>query len=103
MKNYPVETIPVNLNGNDYVIIQMIKDYYQLGSKNKARELAERMYSDLLTSARFYAGFYEYAKNDFDTVGSYLYCMADVLDDNGDKELADIIVESLSDLVNYAK
>lgn len=39
MAQYPLETIPVGFPGNDYIVINMVKDYYLLGQADKARAL----------------------------------------------------------------
>ena len=76
--------------------------YYQLGQTDKARELAARMGADLLDTSRFYLEFYEFGKNEFDLCGSYIYYLADVLKDGGDKDMADKLTGSFTKLIDWA-
>ena len=102
MRRFPIESIPLNLSSNDYLIVAAVETYYRLGEKEKARELGTRMAADLLTSARFYLEFFEFGKSEFDLCANYIYYLADVMEDAGDKETADKITEGLSKLVDWA-
>ncbi|MBO4340676.1 MAG: hypothetical protein J5835_04530, partial [Bacteroidales bacterium] len=102
MRRFPIESIPLNLSSNDYLIVATVETYYKLGEKEKARELGTRMAADLLTSARFYLEFFEFGKSEFDLCANYIYYLADVMEDAGDKETADKITEGLSKLVDWA-
>ena len=100
MKPYPVETIPLGFISNDYMVVQIIKDYYALGDSNKARALAVELGDGLLSAAAFYIDFYDVSKDDFDNVVSYLYYLNEVLKDAGDRELASQLDGMLNKLVS---
>ena len=100
--NFPLDAIPVNMSGSNYTIISMVDCYYKLGETAKARQLAADMGACLLESAKFYIDFYEFAKDEFENCGSYIYYLADVLTDNGDKALADKITDGLGLIIDIA-
>ena len=102
MQHYPLETVPLGFSGNDYMVVSLVEDYYHLGQPEKARQLATQMGAELLESARFYIEFYEWAKEEFELVGQYIYFLADVMKDGGDAELAKKLTDSLSAMVDLA-
>ena len=102
MRRFPLESIPLNMSTNDYIVIGMVETYYKLGETDKARELGARMAADLLESARFYLEFFEFGKNEFDLCGSYIYYLADVLKEGGDKDMADKFTGAFSKLIDWA-
>ena len=101
-ENYPLETIPLGFSGNDYMVIQMVENYYYLDAADKARDLALRMSNQLMTSARFYLEYYDLARSQFETVSRCLVYLADVLKQYGDTELSEQINNSFSTLVKAA-
>ena len=102
MKHYPLETVPLGFSGNDYMVVEMIENYYKLGQPEKARALAQELGAQLLQSAKFYIEFYEWARDEFELVGQYVYFLSDVMKQAGDKELAKLLTDSLMDLVDEA-
>ncbi|MBR5077043.1 MAG: DUF2723 domain-containing protein [Bacteroidales bacterium] len=103
MKNYPLETVPVGFSGNDYMVICLAEHYYKLGQPEKARALATEMAAELLASAKFYIEFYEWAQDEFEMVGQYIYFLADVMKQGGDAAAAKALTDSLSDLLDEAE
>ena len=91
-ENYPLETICLGFTGNDYMVAQMIENYYYLGADDKARNLALEMCLDLMDTARFYSEFGSLASSEFETAGRILMYITDIMDQYGDKELAENIV-----------
>ena len=102
MQHYPLETVPVGFSGNDYMVVSLIEDYYKLGQPEKARQLGTQMGLELLSSAKFYIEFYDWAKDEFELVGQYIYFLADVMKENGDGELGKKLTDGLSALVDLA-
>ena len=102
MRRFPVESIPLGMSTNDYIVIGIIDTYYQLGQTDKAREMGAQMGAELLKTARFYLEFYEFGKSEFDLCGSYIYYLADVLKDGGDKDMADKLTGAFSKLIDWA-
>ena len=102
MEHYPLETIPLGFSGNDYMVIDMIDLYYTLGEADKARELASRLGEDLLATARFYLEFYDFAKDDFEMAGNYIYYLSDALKKGGDAGMGETLTKGLTDLVHVA-
>ena len=99
---YPIETIPLGFSGNDYMVIQMVEYYYQLGEKDKARELGIAMANDLMVSSRFYLEFYDLSQSDFELCANYVYLLADTFREGGDAALAGKLLDNLSRLVDFA-
>ena len=102
MEHYPLETVPVGFSGNDYMVVSLIEYYYKLGQPDKARQLATQMGVELLSSAKFYIEFYDWAQEEFELVGQYIYFLADVMKDGGDAELGKKLTDGLSALVDLA-
>ena len=102
MQHYPLETVPLGFSGNDYMVVTLIEDYYRLGQPDKARQLATQMGSELLQSAKFYIEFYEWARDEFEMVGQYIYFLADVMKQAGDTDLAKTLTDHLVGLVDTA-
>jgi tetratricopeptide (TPR) repeat protein len=100
-KSYPLETIPVGFSGNDYMVCEMISQYYRLGEPDKARSLAVDLFNELLISARFYMEYYDFAQSEFELCGQYVYYLQDILDSAGDKELAKKIGDNFESLMGY--
>ena len=101
-ENFPLETIALGLSNNDYMIIQMVGAYYQLGAADKARALAVEMSNELLLSARFFLEFYDVAHSDFELCGNYIYYLADEMTRGGDKALGDELIDKLHTLIRIA-
>lgn len=97
---YPLETIPVGFSGNDYMVVNMVENYYTLGQKDKARELGITLANDLMTSARFYLEYYEFAKAEFELCGNYIYYLADAFKYGGDDSLSEKLMDNFSKLVS---
>jgi hypothetical protein len=101
-ENYPLESIILGFSGNDYMVIQMVENYYYLQQREKARKLGSKLADGLLSTARFYLEYYEYSASDFETVHRCLVYLADVFEKYGDKKLSDQVLDSLELLVRTA-
>ena len=102
MRRFPLESIPLGMSTNDYLVIAMVESYYKLGQMDRAREVGALLAADLLETARFYLEFYEYGKHEFDLCGSYIYYLADVMKAGGDKDVADKLTDGFSKLIDWA-
>jgi hypothetical protein len=101
-ENFPLESIPVGFSSNDYMVIQMVSLYYQLGAGEKARDLAVRLGNELMVSARFFLEFYDLARSDFEYCGQYIYVLTDEMRKYGDKTLGDEIEDHFHTLMKTA-
>jgi len=101
-ENYPLESIPLGFSGNDYMVIQMVENYYFLGDKDKARELGLKLADGLLDASRFYLEFYDYAGSSYESVHRCILYLADVFKQYGDKELSDHLLDSLELMLRIA-
>ena len=99
MSAYPLEMVYLHL-GNELAVCKMIEEYFNAGADAKAHELASRMVDELFVSLEFFAQFYTYAKDEFETCATYLYYLADdLLTPNGDTELAKAINDRLESMI----
>jgi hypothetical protein len=101
-ENYPLESIPLGFSGNDYMVIQLVENYYYLGAKDQARDLGLKLADDLLSSARFFLEFDAYAGSNYESVHRCIIYLADVFKQYGDKELSDQLLTSLEVLLRIA-
>lgn len=91
---YPIESIPIGFAANDYMVIESISLYFRLGQAEKANAIAEALYEELFTAACFYAGYYDYAKSDYESCVQYLYFLADELAKGGNTALSEQITKT---------
>ena len=80
----------------------MVSMYYRLGQPEKARNLAVNLFNSLLESARFYLEFYEFAQDEFEICGQYIYFLQDEVRNGGDEDLAKKIGNSFEALIDIA-
>ena len=102
MRNFPLDGIPVGMSASNYTVIGMVEAYFKLGERGRARKLAAEMGAAMLESAQFYLDFYEYAKDEFENCGSYIYYLADILRENDDNSMADKITDGLAMIIDIA-
>ncbi|MBR5385262.1 MAG: DUF2723 domain-containing protein [Bacteroidales bacterium] len=101
-ENFPLETIPVGLSTNDYMVVNMVSLYYRLGQKDKARNLGVKLANELINTARFYLEFYDYAHSDFELCGQYIYYLSEEMKLAGDKDLANEVITNFNRLIKAA-
>jgi hypothetical protein len=101
-ENFPLETISLGFSSNDYMVVQMVENYYFLGEKAKARDLGLKLAEGLMESSRFYLEFFDYASSNFESCHRCILYLADVFKQYGDKELSDRLLDSLEVLVKAA-
>ena len=101
-ENFPLESISVGFSGNDYMVAQIIENYYYLGESGKARELATRMGDELLETSRFFLEWGSLGRQEFETASRVLLYIADVCKQYGDKTLGTAMVDALEQLLHAA-
>jgi len=101
-ENFPLETISLGFSGNDYMVAQMIENYYHLGAVDKARDMALRFAEELLDTSAFYLGWGHLGADEFETASRILLYVADVCKDYGDKELGEAMIDELEQLLHAA-
>ena len=102
MRRYPLETISLGFSGNDYMVVDMVNQYYALGLADKAREIAKALGDELLKTASFYLEFYDWGRNEFELAGNYIYLLSDALKNGGDEALGKELTDKFVDIVNSA-
>jgi hypothetical protein len=101
-ENFPLETISVGFSGNDYMVAQIIENYYHLGQNEKANDLAARFGDQLLETSAFYLGWGGLGESEFDSATRILLYLADVCKTYGEVDLADAMVTNLKQLLQFA-
>ena len=101
-KNFPLETIPLGFSGNDYMVAQIIENYYHLGQPKKAADMAARFADELLNTAAFYLSWGKLGESEFDSATRILLYVADVCQDYGDDVLANAMLNNLKQLLHAA-
>ena len=101
-ENFPLESIPIGFASNDYMVAQMIENYYYLGAKESAKALAERFGEQLLQTATFYLDWGSLGSSEFETAGRVLLYVVDVCKEYGDEELSKNLEESFTVLLHAA-
>ena len=101
-QNFPLETISLGFSGNDYMVTQMIENYYFLDAPGKARDLATRFGDQLLDTAAFYLEWGSLGSSEFETASRILFYLADVCKQYGDTTISESLVASLQALLNAA-
>ena len=101
-KNFPLETICVGFSGNDYMVAQIIENYYHLGASDKASDLAARLGDQLLETAAFYLGWGSLGTSEFENACRILLYVADVCNDYGDSVLGNAMASNLKKLLDAA-
>ena len=99
-ENFPLETVSVGFVGNDYMVAQLIENYYYLGAGDKALDLATRMSSQLLETASFYIKWGSLGMSEFESCARVLLYISDVCKQYGDKELGEKLEGLLSDMIH---
>ena len=101
-ENFPLETIPMGFSGNDYMVAQIIENYYHLGQPKKASDIAARFADELLNTAAFYLSWGNLGESEFDSATRILLYVADVCKDYGDEVLANAMLNNLKQLLQAA-
>ncbi len=102
MHRFPIETIALGFSANDYAVISMVELYYQLGCKEKAQLLGGEMGVKLLEEARFCIEYYKVSHSNFELAANFIYILADIMNNGGDKELANNLTSALDTMINTA-
>ena len=101
-ENFPLESISLGFAGNDYMVAQMIENYYYLGAQDKAHELAVKMTDALMESACFYINWGSLGMNEFEQSGRVLLYIADVCKQYGDTDLSESLTSTFDALLKSA-
>jgi len=97
---FPIETICLGFAANDLQVAKMVKQYYEAGAADKARELGLKFAEELVKTAAFYVDYYEEADSEFHYCMQLLYeDLAETFKANGDEKLLDPYVSQLDDMV----
>ena len=100
--NFPLETICVGFSANDYMVAQMIENYYYLGEPEKARVMAASFGDQLLDTAAFFLEWGSLGGNEFETASRVLLYVADVCKQYGDEDLSKAMTSTLQALLKAA-
>ena len=101
-ENFPLESISLGFSGNDYMVAQLIENYYHLGAKEKAGDLALRFGAALLDTAAFYLDWGSLGSAEFETASRLILYLADVCKEYGDASLGSALMDQLEELLHSA-
>lgn len=99
MSPYPLDAIPLGFSNNDYMVCEAVGMYLTLGKEEKALAIAEPFAEILLSGAKFYMGFYDYAQNETESYAQYIFLLSDKLSKGGQDELAARLEGELKELL----
>jgi len=102
MRRYPLETVSLDFSTNDFMVCDIIEAYYNLGETQKARDLSVRFANELLISENFYMNFYDWAPEEFETVGKYICFLADILKTHGDEDASKNLTDAVMGIIKNA-
>ena len=112
--NFPLETICVGFSGNDYMVAQMIENYYYLGSsgllddeqsahaKASAAELAAEFGDLLFETVTFFLDWGSLGTSEFEAASRVILYVADVCKEYGDTDLSKAIEDRFNLLIKAA-
>ena len=98
-ENFPLDMIYLGFS-NEYMVIDMIENYYKADAPQKALDLAKRFADQLFVSADFYLNNYDFAKREFDVCYNCISYLADLTDFYGDKDYATEIRERFNSMLD---
>ena len=101
-ENFPLESISLGFAGNDYMVAQLIENYYYLGAQDKAHELAVKMTDDLMEAACYYIKWGSLGMSEFEQAGRVLLYIADVCKQYGDTDLSESLTSTFDALLKSA-
>ncbi len=96
---FPLESIPLGFAANDYMVAQMIENYYYLGAADKAASLTSRFAQQLLETAAFYFEWGHLGSSEFETSTRVILYIADVCKQYDDTGLSDAILDKLEEII----
>ena len=101
-ENFPLESICLGFSSNDYMVAQMVENYYYLGAPDKARDLAARFGDELMDTAAFFLAWGTLGSSEFETATRVLLYVADVCKQYGDKDLYEAMTGNIEALLHAA-
>ncbi len=90
VENFPLDQVYLGFS-NEYMVVDMIENYYRAGADEKALDLSRRFVDELFVSCNFFLEFYDFAKDDFESCYKCISYVADLADFYGDKDFAEEI------------
>jgi len=101
-ESFPLETICLGFSSNDYMVAQMIENYFYLGASDKARDLAARFGDQLMDTAAFFLSWGSLGSSEFETSTRVLLYVADVCRQYGEKDLYEAMTGNIEALLHAA-
>ena len=95
-RSYSLDGIPLGFTGNNYMVVGHIGNYYTLGQRQKAEDLAMELGEKLIQDVVFYRDFYDLYKEDFETATTYIYYLVDIMKTGGSAVKALELLTSLN-------
>ena len=100
MAPYPLDAIPIGFQNNNYMVVEAINLYFELGERDKAIALADKLSAELMYAANFYLKFGSLAQSECEDYAQYIFLLSDRLNQHGEKEMASSLENKLKELID---
>ena len=100
MTVYPLDAIPIGFQNNNYMVVEAINLYFELGEHDKAIALADKLSAELVHGANFYLKFGSLAQSECEDYAQYIFLLADRLNQHGEKEMSSSLENKLKELID---
>lgn len=100
MAPYPLDAIPIGFQNNNYMVVEAINLYFELGERDKAIALADKLSAELMYAANFYLKFGSLAQSECEDYAQYIFLLSDRLNQHGEKEKASSLENKLKELID---
>ncbi len=99
VENFPLDQVYLGFS-NEYMVVDMIENYYRAGADEKALDLSIRFVDELFVSCNFFLEYYDFAKDDFESCYKCISYVADLADFYGDKDFAEEVRERFNSMLD---
>ena len=97
---FPYDNSLLGWSSNALFPIEMARDYYRLGQKDKAREVIRELNSEVKEGIALFLDFYPEYKDEFEYSTQIIYFVAGEVRKAGDNEFADEIESDIAEYLN---
>ena len=102
MENVPEANFPLDVNylgySNELMVCDIIELYLKLGADDKALDIAERFYAQLMVSLNFFGSYADYAYDNFETLAHLGINLGNILKKYGQKERGESMINGVIEL-----
>lgn len=99
-ERFPYDNAIFGWASNALYPIEILSSYYTLGQAGKANAIAQELAAELMQSVKFYLGFYDQSKEEFEYCCYLVYTLSSAVEKGGNPELAKKIESDLTALLS---